>query len=161
MPSSVSFFSPRSSSPAFHIVLNTPACTHCWNLSCTVVPAPKLRGSALHWHPVRSTYRMAVIAFRSSIGGRPPLVRFLCRGSSGITRAHTASGRQYFASIPIVWVESRDGAVPTKCKPVSISRSSNWTCGFAASSSRAGFASGIRAFGYQKCGQTDKPVAAV
>jgi hypothetical protein len=103
MPSSVSFFSPRSSSPAFHIFLNTPVCTHHWNLSCTVVPAPKLRGSALHWHPVRSTYKMAVIAFLSSIGGRPPFVRFLCRGSSGMTRAHTVSEMQNFSSIPIVW----------------------------------------------------------
>jgi len=41
-------------------------------------------------------------------------------------------------------VESRDGAVPAKGKPVSISRSSNWTCGFAASSSRTGFTASVR-----------------
>jgi hypothetical protein len=41
-------------------------------------------------------------------------------------------------------VESRDGAVSAKGKPVSISRSSNWTCGFAASSSRTGFTASVR-----------------
>jgi len=58
-------------------------------------------------------------------------------------------------------VESRDGAVPAKSKSVSISRSSNWTCGFAASSSRTGFTSSVRTPGYEELVQTDKPVPAV
>jgi hypothetical protein len=41
--------------PACHSWAKTPARCHSWKRSWTVLPAPKLRGKAFHWQPVRST----------------------------------------------------------------------------------------------------------
>src|SRR5208283_3524548 len=115
---SSSFFSSICSSPAFHIFLKTLAPTHCWNRRCTVLPAPRLRGSAFHWQPVRSTYKMAVIALRLSIGGRPRTALCFGFGRSGSIRSQSLSERQYRSSIPnmvlTIFPSQRKGSTTSK-----------------------------------------------
>ena len=81
------------------------------------------------------------------------------RDGSTVPRVGLAPTGSY--SLHDATVESRGGAVPAKNKPVSTSRSSNWTCGFAASSSRTGFTSSVRTPGSEEFVQTDKPIPAI
>src|SRR5215469_9064795 len=52
---SIPVFLSYTDKPSIHIRLNTPADLHSWNLSCTVLEAPRLLGRAFHWQPVRKT----------------------------------------------------------------------------------------------------------
>src|SRR5215472_16112182 len=52
---SIPVFLSFTDKPSIHIRLNTPADLHSWNLSCTVLEAPRLLGRAFHWQPVRKT----------------------------------------------------------------------------------------------------------
>ena len=49
------FFVSYSINPASHRRWKTPASRHSWNRSWMVLDAPRLLGSAFHWHPVRRT----------------------------------------------------------------------------------------------------------
>src|SRR5215831_326552 len=52
---SIPVFLSYTDRPSIHMRLNTPADLHSWNLSCTVLEAPRLLGRAFHWQPVRKT----------------------------------------------------------------------------------------------------------
>jgi len=73
---------------------NTPACVHSMNRRCAdeLVQIP-VALSAFHWHPVRSTKKMASIASRSDTRGLwQPSGCFRRAGSKGSSCFHNRSG---------------------------------------------------------------------
>ena len=103
MSSATSFFSPKSSSPAFHIFLNTPGLHPLLESIVHRRPSSQAPGkcsplAARTQHVQDGRHSLSVVHRWAS-----PLSLFLCAGSSGMTRVHTASDRQYFVSIPIAW----------------------------------------------------------
>jgi hypothetical protein len=80
--------------PLFHSARKTPASVHSWKRRwAELLEQMPVSFSAFHWQPVRSTKKMASIAFRSSTRGRwHPRGCGLRGGSSGTMRSHNSSG---------------------------------------------------------------------
>jgi len=90
---SIPWSSSYSSNPSFHSFSNTPAFSHFWNQRWAeeLVQMP-VASRAFHWHPVRSTIKMAVMAWRGSTGGLwHPKGCGAGGGSNGFMRSHNAS----------------------------------------------------------------------
>jgi hypothetical protein len=80
--------------PLFHKARNTPAAAHSWTRRWAELLEQMAVGfRAFHWHPVRSTKKMASMAWRSSTRGRGhPSGCSFRGGSSGWMCSHNSSG---------------------------------------------------------------------
>jgi hypothetical protein len=83
-----------SSKPNFQNWANTPAATHTWNQWwAAVLEHRPVAFRAFHWQPVRSTKKMASMAFRGAVGGLwQPRGWGLPGGSNGSILFHSSSG---------------------------------------------------------------------
>src|SRR5262245_9860834 len=83
-----------STKPCSHKATKTSASTHSWKRRwAELLEQIFVVFNAFHWHPVRSTKKMASIALRSSTRGRwHPKGCGFRGGSNGSMRSHNASG---------------------------------------------------------------------
>ncbi len=83
-----------STRPCSHKATKTSASVHSWKRRwAELLEQMPVSFSACHWQPVRSTKKMASIAFRSSTRGRwHPKGCGLRGGSKGTMRSHNSSG---------------------------------------------------------------------
>lgn len=74
----------------------TPILLHFWKRSWTTLEETPNQSlwSAFHWHPVQSTYQMALTTALSDALGLPPrLVIFVCLGRHFLSFLHRGRGR--------------------------------------------------------------------
>src|SRR5215210_7407391 len=75
-----------------HSRCQMPCSTHSWKRWWQVEPEPNSLGTAFHWQPVRSTYRMPSSTRRKGTIGRPGVPSGFSGGRSGRHSSHRSSG---------------------------------------------------------------------